>query len=248
MISTFVPVYFKWHLHLHNKMWPSCFRFVLQPVSDLSTNPGWPANVVFDPRTSHEHIAYIGVSENRNFVIPSWLTQCMVVQYDVRRRCLIRICSSLQMFRNCFDLLQEGQQWLAIEYPENDDDEDNAWPVHLFDTSTFLPHFSFSGLIHVIGETPDCYDKFRACYSVDQSLLSLVFLSKYSYKSDEPNVLTVRIPASHQHQCVPTLRQICRAVIVKNTPSKLLDLLNIPKALIDYVCGKWGPWVNLSCL
>ena len=207
-------------------MWRNtCYLF--QPLH--LPHDTWPSQTVFDPRPCQEHIAYVILSPHSSYDYSKRLRQGPLYLYDVRGGQLLQICSSV-----CFvQCLLNGRQLLVADR-EVDTYHNRRWLIKVLDSATFDVIFK----VNIHTQVYNLSTQTMAFYSSDYKKLAFV-----AWRDNERNPeLTTRVfvmTLSTGGTCLSlmTLKEICRATILKFPTVRRMAYENLPETLTDFISG-----------
>lgn len=195
--------------------------------------PLWPVNVEFDPREKDTDIVTMVCTErHRHRYSPSVCVTASLIQLDVNQDHIVTLKEDYVQ-SGFLKYLKEGYQFICLLSAE----EDRNRKLGIFNSDTAIIVFIIdlqdvelstrweSACTHLI-------PIYSACYK---------FLSLVLWKKNVPeeciisDVVTFSLP--YLGDMLPTLKQVCRAVIVCNLSEGAIQKLPLPGSLLNFVKG-----------
>ena len=200
----------------------------------LQLPPGeWPLQVIFDPRSHQEHVAYIVKSRGKYFCGPI-KDEGGLYRYNVQDQTILQQLPCVL----CIECLRDGQLLLAmqVENMKRYDPGDWIHSVVVLDSASFIPLLKVKFKPDVEGLRDGfffCSRKTILCSPDFKTVSFFTWKPAWPHRNRSEGVLTLTLGKP----CLPlmTLKESCRAAILQHTRVQYVTFLPLPESLKSFM-------------
>ena len=202
----------------------------------LQLPPGeWPWQVIFDPRSHQEHVAYI-VKSRRGYFGGGFELEGGLYRYNVQDRTILQQLPCV----NCIKCLRDGQLLLAMRAENMKSYHDPGDWIHsvvVLDSASFIPLLKVKFKPDVgLQDVMFFHSRKTILCSADFKTISFfTWKPAWLYRNRSEGVLTLTLVKP----CLPfmTLKESCRVVILQHARVQDVTFLPLPESLKYFLRG-----------